>query len=38
MVTEDFNTSQNLTRDRIEELKADNKLKIKIATWISHFL
>lgn len=38
MVTEDFNTSEKLTRERIEELKADNKLKIKIATWVSHFL
>ncbi len=38
MVTEDFKTSNELTRDRIEELKAENKFKIKIATWVSHFL
>jgi cardiolipin synthase A/B len=38
MVDEDFKTSNELTRDRIEELKAENKFKIKIATWFSHFL
>jgi len=38
MVTEDFKTSNELTRDRIEELKTENKFKIKIATWVSHFL
>ncbi|RFB17243.1 cardiolipin synthase [Bacillus sp. HNG] len=38
VVEEDFTTSNKLTRDRINELKAEKKFKIKIATWISHFL
>ncbi|MCC3356271.1 cardiolipin synthase [Bacillus sp. REN16] len=38
VVEEDFTTSNRLTRDRIDELKAEKKFKIKIATWISFFL
>ncbi|MDR4890255.1 cardiolipin synthase [Fredinandcohnia sp. QZ13] len=38
VVEDDFATSNELTRDRINELKAEKKFKIKIATWISHFL
>ncbi|MFS0821300.1 cardiolipin synthase [Bacillus sp. 1P02SD] len=38
IVEEDFTTSNVLTRDRINELKSEKKVKIKIATWISHFL
>ncbi|MEH7379440.1 cardiolipin synthase [Bacillus sp. JJ1533] len=38
MVLSDFETSKELTRERIEELKSENKFKIKFATWISHFL
>ncbi|MEH7222212.1 cardiolipin synthase [Bacillus sp. JJ1566] len=38
VVEEDFTTSNQLTRDRINELKSEKKYKIKIATWISHFL
>ncbi|MEH7383857.1 cardiolipin synthase [Bacillus sp. JJ1521] len=38
VVEEDFATSDELTRDRINELKSEKKFKIKIATWISFFL
>ncbi len=38
VVEEDFITSIGLTRERINELKSEKKFKIKIATWISHFL
>lgn len=38
LVEEDFTNSNKLTRERINELKAENTFKIKIATWISHFL
>ncbi len=38
VVEEDFKTSNELTRERINELKSEKKFKIKIATWLSHFL
>lgn len=38
VVEEDFTTSNELTRDRINELKSEKKFKIKFATLISFFL